>query len=197
MNEQYYDDVLLWKYIDHWPKIPDEIIEDAFRQPEDHQLLFANALGGRVVTQGSKQMMNILYRRWVSAPLLTEWMLNLYPFDQTSVQLCRTVEDRNRLFPHTDMIERRWAILYVHETGGENVETFFYKEHNQPVVRRGQRVMGNNLDQLDVIGRVVIEPHRWILLNGLVLHDVYPIIGDRKSVVAGITQESLDFLSKK
>ena len=190
----YYEGVLLWKYIDHLPKIPEDLLQEAFDKASDNALQFANSPGLRKIKDGDNIKLNMQYQRWDPSSKLDAWIKeNIYDFDEIGVQFFINEEDRDRFYPHCDKVNRRWVTLYIAETGGDNVTTYFYREHGHTVVRP-HRVMVDDLDLIEVIGSVTAEPRRWITMNGLVLHDAYPITGVRKSIVGGVQQDDVEFL---
>jgi len=82
------------------------------------------------------------------------------------------------IIPHTDGI-RDWGLLWVTDTGGENVQTVFWQEKDHPIYR-GRNANVTTYDTLTEVYRVKIPVGRWTLLNVGVLHSVENIIGIRK-----------------
>lgn len=181
----------MWKYLDHWPKIPDNLLLENINNAESLKLQFANSPGERVVIDKNQKLHNMQYRRWDVTQELHTWIIdNINNFDEIGIQYFYREDDRSRLFPHCDKVNRRWVFLYIDDTGGQSVKTNFYKERDQDIVRP-HRTMVDDLSLLEKITDVVFETHRWVVINGLVLHDVYPVETIRKSVVCGMQQEDI------
>lgn len=189
MNEFHYQDVLLWSYIDGWSQIPTDILEKTFADTAQLTLQFENKHGFRKIKDGDKQLLNMQVRRYEVPSELDRWLRdNTLDFDEIGVQLLSSDEDRHRIYPHCDKNTRRWAFMYVHDAGGSDVNTCFYRQTGCPIVRP-HRTMVDDLSLIEEVARLRVEPYRWIVINGLVLHDVYPITSVRKSIVCGIERD--------
>jgi hypothetical protein len=88
---------------------------------------------------------------------------------------------------HSD-IQRKMVLVYIIDTGGDNVITTWYRERGKSLYRGKES--GNKLcdsgfidyDNLDVIESVKLESRCWYVLDGEILHDVDNITSQRKSL---------------
>lgn len=86
----------------------------------------------------------------------------------------------NLTMPHTDF-SRDYTLMYVLDTGGPDVRTTFWKEHNQNL-RRENWHYPSNYDDLEYIDHLVIQTRKWTLLNARVLHSIENLESTRLSL---------------
>lgn len=94
-------------------------------------------------------------------------------------------EKRDWKGPHTDS-QRNYTLMYVLECGGADVQTVFYHESGETIVR-DNALMPTNIDAMREIDRIKILPHTWVLLNSRILHSVDNISGTRISLQIGLS----------
>ena len=97
------------------------------------------------------------------------------------------------IIPHTDGV-RDWGLLWLTDAGGENVETVFWQEKDQPIYR-GRNTKITTYDTLTELHRVNLPVGRWVLLNVGVIHSVENISNIRKSVHINFENNS-EFIKK-
>ena len=88
--------------------------------------------------------------------------------------------------PHTDRT-RNWTLMWLVDTGGDDVETVFWQEQGHPVVREPDCYPAS-YDNLIELYRTVIAPGQWVLLNSHVLHSIENMTSVRKSLQVGFWQ---------
>ncbi len=178
--------VQLIKYQDKLPKIPPELIAQLLQEYEQHEVQFINP--ERVLADGEKNIPNIYYKRWGVPAALEQWIRQNISdrFDMLGFQIHDVaVRGGDHHLPHTDKYPRKWVLNYVIETGGDNAVTSFYQEAGHPVIREHLTRPGRRED-LELLESERIEPGRWVVLAGVVIHDVTGITGRRMSITMGI-----------
>lgn len=185
MKQVIYNDTMLWATLEDWPIVPDHLLHDLslFNNNE----LQYEGKGLRVGLQNNKHYKNSLYKRWPALPNLESWIKSNIPcnFNQIGIQEINPVIKNTKLLVHCDKEPRRYTILYILDLGGENVFTNFYQEQNQPLVRNYGDVT-NNLDNLQHIASAKFKTHQWVLLNGLIMHDLDPLERPRIAITGSI-----------
>jgi hypothetical protein len=88
------------------------------------------------------------------------------------------------LAPHSDQT-RKFAILYTFETGGPDVRTVYYQEHNH-TIERELRTFGTDYSQLTEIYAAQFPLRKWVLMNTNILHSVENLISDRVQIQFGV-----------
>lgn len=81
---------------------------------------------------------------------------------------------------------------YLLEDGGDNVETIFYKEKNQPLERKStpqHPVTIYDYSTIEEIERFKIPLNQWILLNTNVLHGVENVTGKRTHLTVTVYKD--------
>jgi hypothetical protein len=93
--------------------------------------------------------------------------------------------------PHVDF-RRRYNMVYVLNTGGDNVRTVWYRERGCPIERlhaagpEGKSYWVKDYSHLEVIDDVVLEPGIWYLLNTKIIHSVENITGNRSMLTVSL-----------
>ena len=89
------------------------------------------------------------------------------------------------LLPHTDKT-RNWTLIWLLDEGGAEVDTVYWQEENQPVIRGSELPAPASYDNLVEIGRARLKREKWILLNSHVIHSLEGITaGPRKALQIG------------
>jgi len=88
---------------------------------------------------------------------------------------------------HSD-VNRIAALNYIWDLGGDNVITRWYQEKGKPLQRPKSRPGIQspdgkvNYNDLEMLEEVKLKPHRWYMLNTVVLHDVQNIESQRQGL---------------
>jgi hypothetical protein len=84
--------------------------------------------------------------------------------------------------PHCDAT-RNYALIYLLDAGGDNVETVFWQEHGYPIVRprvsAADQLFVSDYSHLTEIDRVCYPVNKWVLMNTRILHGVENIESTR------------------
>jgi len=137
---------------------------------------------------------NTVWTRHTIDPLVMDWARQNISTEFHAMGLnCCGTETGGVGIPHTDRT-RNWTLMWVTETGGPNVATVFWQEHEHDVSREpGYYPQSyNNLTELE---SHVFVPNRWVLINGNIIHSVENLQSVRKSVQIGFW-ENTDFVKK-
>jgi hypothetical protein len=185
MNTIRYNDVILWAILKDWPKIPDNLLLDISNYNNDE--LQYEGKGLRVGHYKDIKYKNSLYKRWPLLSPLSTWIEENIPcnFNQVGIQKIEPVIEKTKLLAHCDKEPRRWTILYILDLGGEGIFTNFYQEEDKPILREYGDV-ANDYNSLVNIGSIKFEKCTWVLLNGLVMHDVDHLKHSRISITGSI-----------
>jgi hypothetical protein len=146
--------MFLFQYLDQLPKVPLDLLKNGHIEDQTR-------IGWR---QGG-------YVRWPVSTKLDTWLAtnlgsDLFTRSSSGMQFIR-----DAIKPHCDL--RAWALNYIIATGGEKVETIFWQEQDQPLLREsGTYRNGTTSAKLDEVWKVQIEPNRWHLINTNVIHSV-------------------------
>lgn len=128
-------------------------------------------------------------------PLL-EWLYANLDFVNDTNKIFYQYQTAGAHIVHTDL-KRRWALNYFFETGGNDVKTAWYQQHNKPLLRAtkqpGQQTDSGNVDysELDKVEEIICEPGKWYLISTGVLHDVDSVQTVRKSISIGFFGEDV------
>ena len=145
--------------------------------------------------QDGTQCQSVTSQKWSISAELEQWVRdNVYsgPWVDIGINSHNTVS--SIMGPHVDDIKNE-IILYVVETGGDNVETAWWQEKGFPVERPDKLPVNNNggfytssddYRQLDELERVCLPTGKWVRMNTLVLHSVENITGRRTIVKIGL-----------
>jgi len=90
--------------------------------------------------------------------------------------------------PHTDRT-RNWTLMWLLESGGEDVETVFWQEQGHPVQREPD-CYPPSYDNLIELHREIVPVGRWVLINSHVLHSIENMTAVRRSLQLGFWRDS-------
>ena len=100
-------------------------------------------------------------------------------FDQDPAPCGVAVYDDYSSFfaPHVD-ISRDYTIMYILDTGGDSVETSWYRQHGHPLLRPDLKSVFDpdritkNFDTLEEVDRVCLPLNQWVCINSAIIHAV-------------------------
>ena len=156
---------LPFQYLDFLPSIPDDLLIDFFVKSQQNFRLDE-------------------YYRYGITLQLQEWLaVNISAVDNRVG--CQVMN--SDIYPHCDF--RKWAINYILDTGGSNVITTFYKKEGKDLVGE-PRSIATDIDELETVLSIQIEPKKWHLLHTNILHGVTGITHSRYAVTIGLISEN-------
>jgi hypothetical protein len=177
-----------YKQLD-WPQVPKELL---------NQINFNQKTS--IILNHSKRYLKdneeIFAPLWAHADIesqdLKDWLLEniTFPGQNNSFQQLRcqsTHLTHCEMIPHVDM-ERTYAFNYYIDTGGENTYTTWYKEKNQPLIRKVRPpiykypTVEGEIDyaNLTELYKLQVIPNIWYWLRTDVVHGVKNLTGVRK-----------------
>lgn len=187
---------LLFAFLD-LPSPPDLIIDQAYKAYEEkkkigfyenlHEVPGHKQYRNRTVKfrDGSYIQSVESYRFWISEEF-EKWVTdNIQP----ELRGCGVnVFERGPLVaPHVDA-NRNFSLQYLIETGGDSVETAWYQEKGQEILRPDIRHVFDlskivlDYEQLDQLGRIILPKNRWVCLSTNIIHAVENLQGRRLSL---------------
>jgi hypothetical protein len=166
------------------PPIPEELLDFEFKPS-----IGVDDIGyGRTHTKNGKTLTPCSY--WFSKnsnPKLNNWIYENIIQDSKSIEVgCQLATDGVHIV-HSD-INRKYAINYMIELGGDNAWTSWYKEADMPLDRSKRTISAQadtgyvGYENLELLETVKFEKNKWYLIVTNILHDVDEIVGNRKSI---------------
>ena len=174
-----------------WPQIPKELLDQISFSGRNSYILDY----GRRYYRGQQEIHAPLWTAMdTESTALQAWLKEniTLPPTATTVQqiLCQSTHPTHcEMIPHTDVI-RSYAINYFIETGGQNSETTWYQEKDQPILRTVRPEFNNQqiaegwvgYDDLTEIAHLQAQPHTWYWFRTDVIHGVKNLTGTRKYI---------------
>lgn len=188
------------------PAIPDPlikiIVDSAGKSPQYDGTKRVSAEAHKELFDGvgleidGKQYTRATYRRFNVPELVSKWVSKniCEDFSQIGVHL---MASGGAFSPHTDGGPRMYILNYLIHTGGDNVETKFWQEKGQSLVREGPAMQYSNADNLDLVSSVVVSKGTWSALYGKVIHSISNITGSRIALTIGLSREQFLALKEK
>jgi hypothetical protein len=124
----------------------------------------------RSATRGNDTIWHDQYAKFEISPELKSWVDTNICNSYMNIGLAFMFDGTTHL-PHTDST-RDIAVLYVFDTGGDNVKTTFYKFKNSQEIHQENGCYPTSMDDLEEIEAVVLAQGTWSTLDSLVLHGV-------------------------
>ena len=131
---------------------------------------------------------------------LEDWLNFILPWSNSltkKIQIAESTDSAKSTHTVHSDINRRWALNYMFELGGDDVWTSWYKEKNKSLYRpRGDTTFqaeGSFIDygNLDNICSAKFKKLKWYLIRVDILHDVDQIENQRSSLTISIEDENL------
>lgn len=120
-----------------------------------------------------------------------DWIRNNIDTGYDSIGLNHHNVTNDSNIPHVDKT-RNWILMWILDTGGEDVHTVYWQEKGFGVIREPGCYPRKNHDLIEIENHV-FEPGRWILMSGNVIHSVENIQHTRKSIQIGFWNDA-DFV---
>jgi hypothetical protein len=160
------------------PPLPKEFINEALNG-ERNELMVTNK--DRLINDNGHVYKNAKLNRWRLSQSIADWLVEqgINGFTDVCIQL---VNKGKILGPHTDGVQRV-KLFYNILAGGDAVETIWYQEENQTLIREKQLLVSNKNNLVERY-RCKIPTLQWGLLNVGIIHEVRGMTSKRESVVA-------------
>jgi len=160
--------------------------------------------GRKIVQLDGSTADDAVYNRWPLSQEYTEYVNELIPelsnsnfnigfqsIANSSGQLCQ-------LHPHTDgAVRGPFCIAFLISTGGMDVETIWWQQHEQDLLRSPWSHVWD-LASLDKVDSVVFPEGRWNIMRTDLIHSVQNIDTNRVAFTIGFFDEDLfDLIQEK
>ena len=175
MNEYFFQPVDL-------PPLPQRFVDEALHG--DRNDLIVTSTDRQIQDDGGLYR-NARLQRWRLGQDLAAWLEQhgVHGFQDVSVQ---TIEQGETLGPHTDSWQS-CKLFYLLETGGDNVETIWYRQPGQDLITQKWLLVENTVD-LEEVHRMVIPARTWGFINVQIIHEVTNMTSARQTVVASFAE---------
>jgi hypothetical protein len=107
------------------------------------------------------------------------------------------IGDGTAFSPHTDGGPRQYILNYLIQAGGEAVETQWWQEAGEDLIRPGTPLQFPFTDQLELVKSTVFEVGSWSALYGKVIHSVTNVTGKRIALSIAISKEEFAKLKEQ
>ena len=197
-----------YKLLTDLPAIPEHLLTEAWQlvevQPAQQQK--ASTLASyypefkqRVLKINGQPTTTAHNKRFVLSDQFQDWIRNNISseFVEATVAITGATRDgqaANVHGAHTDW-SRNLLLLYLLDTGGDNCQTVFYQEKDQPVWREDLGCYVTDYDLLTEIDSVTIPKGVWCVFDTTILHGVLNIEKDRIAVQIGLQGSDQPILS--
>jgi len=181
------------------PKIPKELLifkNDPISYVKDIGYNLQHEKNGRILKSCEylNYELDSALKNWIFENIPGTKKMKSFPFKQVSKTMDGVVGTH---IVHSD-IDRKFALNYMLELGGENVITSWYQEKDKPL-RRTKYSGGKQADtgsvnysNLELLDSVVLKLNTWYLIATDILHDVDNIKEERSSI--SISFKSIEIL---
>lgn len=194
-----------YRYLD-LPTVPEHIVDSALQFAHDSarcspnkSIMFERAyqkdksLWFRLLDVFGKQQSTVSVLRFDFDAEFVDWVKsNIVPecLDASlACSLSNSSED-SVMGMHTDTT-RDWMLMYLIETTNSDQKNIWWQQRGQPVVRQNDLQI-NHFNDVDPIVETVIQPHRWVLFNPMILHSVHNIQGHRVAFHISLTNQQAE-----
>ena len=147
--------------------------------PPDWLINYAVGLLPDLATAESKRN---IQAKDLKDPVALDWINQNISLDHFNLTITWTTAGRTESSVHTDT-GRKYGLMYVLDTGGDNVVTTFYHQRGKPLYRDYRTF--TKIEFCDKIAEVKIETRRWIVLNAQIIHCVSNIEHPRVALQFG------------
>lgn len=181
------------------PKIPKELLifkNNPISYVKDIGYNLQHEKNGRILKSCEyfNYELDSVLKNWIFENIPGTKKMKSFPFKQVS----KTIDGiEGTHIVHSD-IDRKFALNYMLELGGENVITSWYQETDKPL-RRTKSSGGKQADtgsvnysDLELLDSVVLKLNTWYLIATDILHDVDNIVDERASI--SISFKSIEIL---
>ncbi len=154
-----------------FPQVPQPIIDHLKAVMENRSSIFT------ITNSSSFEIRNI-------EDEIIEWVRNNITRNTEKVFL-QTIDKGTNFVPHVDPITpskqvRHYNLMYLFETGGENVETCFYETPPDTLEKCAERgIYKIPYSDVKLISKFVFEKNTWNVMNNQCIHSVEGITGKR------------------
>lgn len=166
-------------YLDWLDPIPDDLLARQCASVTHDQHTLYGGTPDRQTWKNGEQLHNLHFQHLPLIPELELWINEHVSRNHLYARYGFTSKgDLHHV--HTDGY-RDYILSYIIDLGGDSTVTSFYQQKDHGRVRK-RRCHPASYDDLEVLESVTLEAKRWVLLNGLILHDVAHIETSRTRI---------------
>jgi hypothetical protein len=193
------DSVFLYGEVD-LPPVPDELLTNEILEKMPWQVWTADKSFSRTYVKNGRRLKGASYgKAIVDYEPLVSWIKQQVPawpdHEELTIQHAEPQpgESDATQVAHTDL-RRLFALNYMITTGGDQVETSFYKDRNEDVCRGEAGFHNKKIPEMDTVNGAVdynnleklasfkAQPKKWYLLRVNALHEVDCLQSTRSSI---------------
>jgi hypothetical protein len=171
------------------PNIPAELIPDLenLKLKKTKSEAQAKSIDNWTMTQGSQVVSNLSsYVRFDAPAELVDWARQNISDEFHNIGISYWTGGATGL-PHTDL-SRDVALFYLFTTGGDAVETKFWRYNGQ--IHFEGHIHPESYEELELLESVVLNSNTWNILDAKVVHSVENLSGDRIALQLGFSQQT-------
>ena len=144
----------------------------------------------RILTKNGKQYPTTKTQRIALGADSQQWFKDNICSSWTECSFSLTSPISESHGPHTD-VTRLWLLMYIIETGGDDVTNCFWKEKGKELLRPGvESITVCDYNDLELVAETKFASNKWALINTKVLHSVENIKQPRISIHIGMNDLS-------
>lgn len=136
------------------------------------------------------------YRRFFVSPEVEQWVKDNISANCSEIS-AQYIGDGAAFSPHTDGGPRQYILNYLIQAGGEAVETQWWQEAGEDLIRPGTPLQFPFTDQLQLVKSTVFGVGSWSALYGKVIHSVTNLTGKRIALSIAISKEEFAKLKEQ
>lgn len=189
------NNMILYRILEHDLKLPDYILDEvnyynnnSFSDKNEESYKKFNYTGyvDRILTQNGKQYPSTKSDRTPLNNQSQQWIKTNICKEFTECSYSATFPTSQSHGPHTD-VTRLWLLMYIFDSGGENVKNYFWKQKGQDLLRpENKPAIVCDYSDLELIETVQFPVRTWIVFNTKVIHSVENIERARISIQVGL-----------
>lgn len=147
-------------------------------------------------TIGGVEYTRSKYRRFFVSSEVEQWVRDNISADCSEIS-AQYIGEGAAFSPHTDGGPRQYILNYLIQTGGDAVETQWWQEEGEDLIRPGTPLQFPYTDKLKLIRSTVFDVGSWSALYGKVIHSVTNLTGKRIALSIAISKEEFAKLKEK
>lgn len=195
----------LYKLLPSFPMPPKQLITQALdniRTGKAKVLMTDYFVYGSLVGRSGETILGSRYTRFSLPDQLDEWVhTNITPTTTSNIpagiQIFYNTAAMFNYAPHVDGGRGKRVVNFMIDTGGENVDTVWYKENEQPLYRTYNHTSPrvNNITDyrsLTEVGKYRIPGLTWSVVETKIFHGIENMTRPRISLSIGITDADVD-----
>jgi len=181
-----------YKTMSDLPLIPEDLVQACMNRAHsdtNDNATNIHAYTVRTLVKNKKSFPSIKVPRYDVSDILKDWISTNITNQWRNIGIATTIFDgtSNIHGAHADGT-RRYSLMYLLEVSNPDQYTKFYQEQGYPLYREPYATP-LDLDKLDVLETVIVQPRTWAYLNVRILHGVENIQGRRTSIQVDLDQD--------